>query len=94
MSHPSFFSSSQGPTLLWLPTLAFAIYSGFGFHWAVAAFAGGAGWQLVQGLREGKLPLQQIAFLGVAGLAFVTNLVPQFALFVFGGQILASAVGK
>lgn len=59
----------------------------------MAAFGLGSAWKLVSKVQSsGAPPLQQLAFLGLAGWALYTGQVQLAALLIFGGQLVASAV--
>lgn len=80
-----------GPTVAWLPMLAAAVFYGYGAHWVVAAFGAAAAWGLVAGSREGRPPVQQLAFAGLAAWSLYAGHALPVALCVFAGRILASA---
>lgn len=84
----------QGPHVLWIATLAGALFAGKGPEWVVAVFAGAGVWKLVQGLRRRTVPLSQVAFVGVAAVAVTRRCLPELMMLVFLGQILAAACGQ
>ena len=66
--------------------------TGLGTQWVVAAFGLAGAWRLALGLREGRLPLEQLAFAAFAVAAGALRAWQPAALSIFAGHIAASVV--